>query len=116
MLITTSILSPSAHSDDTEIFTGTSSSGGGLNVIFLLDTSGSMSQLETIPGFEDYNPSKNYENSDYDFDSSSHYIFRSGGIDDLLSMTQVEISTLKNYEIDLNQYNCRVSNSRFYSF
>ncbi|MDQ4422510.1 MAG: PilC/PilY family type IV pilus protein [Thalassolituus sp.] len=109
MLITTSILSPSAHSDDTEIFTGTSSSGGGLNVIFLLDTSGSMSQLETIPGFEDYNPSKNYENSDYDFDSSSHYIFRSGGIDDLLSMTQVEISTLKNYEIDLNQYNCRSS-------
>lgn len=95
------------NADDTEIFTGTSSSGGGMNAIFLLDTSGSMSKLEELKGFEDYNPNKNYQHSDYGFDSTSHYIFRPGAINETLNLTSDEITRLKEHEIDVSQYNCR---------
>ena len=83
---------PIAIADDTEIFTGTSNSGGGMNAIFLLDTSGSMSKLEEIKGFEDYVSSTMYQHSEYGFNSSSHYIFRSGAINDLLELSTSAVS------------------------
>jgi len=104
-----SVIGSTAYADDTEIFTGAQTSGGGLNAILLLDTSGSMSQLEEIAGFEDYNPNKNYTGSDYGFDKDGYYLFRSDAIGDLLNLSSDRVSRIKEYKIDISQYNCKSS-------
>lgn len=69
------LVSQLAYGDDTEIFTGLNNSGGGADTIFILDTSGSMAELEEQEGIT-YSSSTTYPSENYGFDSAAHYIFR----------------------------------------
>jgi type IV pilus assembly protein PilY1 len=98
------------HADDTEIFTGLSSSGGGADTIFILDTSGSMAALEEQQGAQ-YNPEEEYPDENYGFDPDSHYIFRANALGDLGNLSSAEINRLKEYRIALDGYNCSRTNT-----
>lgn len=63
------------HADDTEIYTGASLSGTNLpNLVFLIDTSGSMSTSIDSSDKETYNPSKTY----YGYCTAGRYYYASG--------------------------------------
>ncbi len=67
-------LSTLSVADDTEIFTG----AGGVkdsNILFILDTSGSMNESETLTRAP-YNPAKVYDNSTYNFDADLFYLYK----------------------------------------
>lgn len=98
------------HADDTEIFTGLSSSGGGADTIFILDTSGSMAGLEEQEGTK-YDPTEEYPGENYGFDPDSHYIFRANALGDLGNLSSAEINRLKEYRIALDGYNCSRTNT-----
>ena len=100
-----SMASQVAYGDDTEIFTGLNNSGGGADTIFILDTSGSMAELEEQEGIT-YSSSTTYPSENYGFDPEAHYIFRENALDDLSNLSSAEINRIKEYKIDLNGYNC----------
>ena len=92
--------------EDTEIFTGLSSSGGGADTIFILDTSGSMAALEEQQGAQ-YNPEEEYPDENYGFDSTGYYIFHENALwNELGQLSTTEISKIKEYKINFNGYNC----------
>ena len=75
---------PIAIADDTEIFTGIGSVKDS-NVLFILDTSGSMGDPETLTR-PPYDPSTVYDNSTYSFDSNLYYLYKSfNSLDDVAS-------------------------------
>ena len=94
MLVNTPITS----ADDTEIFTGTGSVKDS-NVLFILDTSGSMNDPETLTR-PPYDPSKTYDNSTYSFDSNLYYLYKSfNSLDDVAS-------NIRQNDIDASQIIC----------
>lgn len=75
ILLTLSILSPWASADDTEIYTGGSISGTNLpNLVFLIDTSGSMRTTLDLATKGDYDPSQTY----YGYCTEGRYYYASG--------------------------------------
>jgi type IV pilus assembly protein PilY1 len=66
---------PIAIADDTEIFTGIGSVKDS-NVLFILDTSGSMNDPETLTR-PPYDSSTVYDNSKYSFNSNLYYLYKS---------------------------------------
>lgn len=65
---------PIAIADDIEIFTGTGSVKDS-NVLFILDTSGSMNDPETLTR-PPYDSSTVYDNSKYQFNSNLYYLYK----------------------------------------
>jgi type IV pilus assembly protein PilY1 len=101
-----SLASSLAYGDDTEIFTGLKSSEGGADILFIVDTSGSMATLEFQDG-EDYNPETVYPGNNYNFDTDGHYIFHNDALQNPLEkLSSQNISLLKEYQVDINVYNC----------
>ena len=93
--------SSAALADDTEIFTGGSTSAAS-NVIFLFDTSGSMgTQEDTGPA---YDISTVYDDSAYGFVADHYYLYRpgNGGSIDLAT----EASSILQNEVLESQINC----------
>ena len=91
-----------AHADDTEIFTGGSTSAAS-NVVFLFDTSGSMQTLEDTG--EPYDNDTVYDNTQYGFVADHYYIYRPGGNGDINLST--EAADILENELVLSQINCR---------
>ena len=94
------------YADDTEIFTGLDSSGGGADILFIVDTSGSMATLEYQEG-EEYNPEIVYPGHNYMFASDGYYLFHSSAFwSDPGELSSDEITKLKQYQVDISKYNC----------
>ncbi len=95
------------YADDTEIFTGLKSGGGGADTVFILDTSGSMAALEEQRGVI-YDPDTVYPDYNYQFAADGYYIFHTRAFsNDLGTLSSSEISKLKEFKVDLSKYNCR---------
>jgi type IV pilus assembly protein PilY1 len=99
----------SAFADDTEIFTG-GGTGGNTNLMFLIDTSRSMtafanSDEEPAPR-PPYDSSVVYDNAKYGFDSDAYYVFDIPSDWDLNDLSNSQVSQLKRHEINYDAINC----------
>jgi len=111
LAIAIALISVTANADDTEIFTGTASSGGGADILFIVDTSGSMAELEFQEG-ESYDPDTVYPGRNYNFEADGYYLFkRSAFYSSLDELSSAEISRLKEYQVDISAYNCTRSDT-----
>lgn len=105
-----------SNADDIEIYTGAGGSGSS-NILFVLDTSGSMSAWgnvntdgSTAVEAPPYDPTVDYSTERYGFDPEAYYVFDSGefrgGGDYLRDLTNYEVSQIKKYEINPSVLNC----------
>jgi len=101
------------HADDVEIYTGAGGSGSS-NILFVLDTSGSMSAWgntgEDAPAPPPYDPTVDYPTDNYGFDPDAYYVFDSGefqgGGDYLRGLSTYQVNRIKEYAISPDVLNC----------
>ena len=108
-------VTPFTYSDDVEIYTGAGGSGSS-NILFILDTSGSMSEWavnnegQTPNQPPPYNSSTVYPTDNYGFDTNAYYVFDSGEFsgrgDHLRTLSESEVNRIKQYEILPSSLNC----------
>jgi type IV pilus assembly protein PilY1 len=97
--------------DDTEIFTG-GGTGGNTNLMFLIDTSRSMTAFanddEQPADRPAYDPSVTYDNTQYGFKADAYYVYDKSSSLNLEELTNSQQTAIKNNEISFNAINCSV--------
>jgi type IV pilus assembly protein PilY1 len=109
------ILLPSfVIADDTEIFTG-GGTGGNTNLVFLIDTSRSMTAFanddEEPASRPAYDSSVNYDNTQYEFKADAYYVYDLPNNWDLNALTSLQKTAIKNHEVSFDAINCSLISS-----
>lgn len=123
------LLSTYAIADDTEIFTG-GGTGGNTNLMFLIDTSGSMTAWadgedlkydndgNIISGADPidrppYDPSFIYDNDVYGFDPDAYYVYDLPGNNswNISELENWQLDELKDHQISIDALNCSLASN-----
>ncbi|GAA6144340.1 pilus assembly protein [Thalassolituus maritimus] len=109
LLLAAALMSGSVYSDDTEIFTG-GGTGGNTNLLFLIDTSRSMTALanedEEAASRPPYSSDIIYDDSRYGFHPDAYYVYDLPENWDLGDLSQSQVNELLSHEINYDVINC----------
>lgn len=128
-IILLALFSTAATADDTEIFTG-GGAGGNTNLMFLIDTSGSMTAWADGKDIEydddgniisstdpvdrpPYDPTVDYNNDAYGFESGAYYVYdlpnnNSWNLSDLESG---QVNEIKSQQVSIDSLNCSLKDN-----